>query len=147
LPESARDPRAAPAPPAAAWESAIEILPIRSRLIDYAHPIWGTYLTTGPRAQRGYRLAKFCMSFMRPANRDTFKADPDRYMADFGLDERERRLVREQDWNGMLRYGVNTFMVLKLSNVLGVGQNRTGAKMRGQTYEEFMATRNVKDAS
>jgi hypothetical protein len=47
----------------------------------------------------------------------------------------------------MLRYGVNTFMLLKLSATLGVGQNRTGAAMRGQSYEEFMATRNVKEAS
>lgn len=130
-----------------AWEAGAEILPIRSALIDYARPLWGTYLTTGRRAQRGYRLSKFCMSFMDPENRAAFKTDRDRYMRDFGLSEYERRLVREQNWNGMLRYGVNSFMIFKLSNALGVGQNRTGAAMRGQSYEEFMATRNVKEAS
>jgi len=124
-----------------------EILPIKSRQVDYAHPIWGTYLTTGARAQRGYRLSKFCMSFMGPANREAFKADQERYMRDFGLDDYEQGLIRRQDWNGMLRYGVNTFMLMKLSAAFGIGQNRTGAAMRGQTYEEFMATRNVKEAS
>lgn len=131
----------------AATTGEAEILPIRSALIDYARPLWGTYLTTGRRAQRGYRFSKFCMSFMDPGNRAAFKAEPDRYMREFGLSEEEMRFVQERDWNGMLRYGVNTFMVLKLSNALGVGQNRTGAAMRGQSYEEFMATRNVKEAS
>ncbi|HVO17194.1 MAG TPA: protocatechuate 3,4-dioxygenase [Alphaproteobacteria bacterium] len=124
-----------------------EVLPIKSRQIDYAHPLWGTYPTTGARAQRGYRLSKFCMSFMSPANREAFKADHERYMSDWGLSDYEKGLIRRQDWNGMLRYGVNTFMLLKLSATLGVGQNRTGAAMRGQSYEEFMATRNVKEAS
>jgi hypothetical protein len=68
-------------------------------------------------------------------------------MREFGLDDYEQDLVRRQDWNGMLRYGVNTFMVIKLSNAFGLGLNRTGAAMRGQTYDAFMATRNVKEAT
>jgi protocatechuate 4,5-dioxygenase alpha subunit len=124
-----------------------EMLNIRSRQIDYSRPLPGTYLTTGVRAARGYRFSKFCMSLMSPVVRDAFKADAEKVMAEAGLSEQERQLVRDKDWNGMLRYGTSTFMVLKLSNVLGVGQNRTGAAMRGQTYEEFMATRNAKEAS
>ncbi len=123
------------------------MLPIRSKQIDYSRPISGTYPTTGLRAARGYRFSKFCMSFMDPKIREAYKADPEKVMNDAGLTDYEKDLVKRQDWNGMIRYGTSTFMVLKLSNVIGVGQNRTGAAMRGQTYEEFMATRNVKDAS
>lgn len=129
------------------WETEVEILPIRSRLIDYRHPIPGTYLVTGHRAQRGYRLSKFCMSFMKPENREAWKMDAERYMSEFGLSDYEKGLIRAQNWIGMIRYGISPFMVFKLSNTFGVGQNRTGAAMRGQTYEAFMATRNVKDAS
>lgn len=124
-----------------------EILDLRSRQIDYSRPLPGTYLTTGVRAARGYRFSKFCMSLMDLNKREALKADPEEFMAEAGLSDYERQLVRDRDWNGMLRYGTSTFMVLKLSNALGVGQNRTGAAMRGQTYEEFMATRNVKEAS
>ena len=124
-----------------------EILPIRSRSIDYAHPLPGTYLATGARAARGYRFSKFCMSLMSEVARAAFKADMEKFMADAGLSDYEKGLVRAHDWNGMLRHGTPTFMVLKLSNALGVGQNRTGAAMRGVSYEEFMATRNVKEAS
>jgi hypothetical protein len=37
-------------------------------------------------------------------------------------------------------------MIFKLANAFGVNQNQTGAKMRLQSFEEFIATRNVKDA-
>lgn len=128
------------------WEDGGEILAIQSQQIDYAHPLPGTYLTTGIRAQRGYRLGKFCMTLMSPANREQFKADSETYMRDFGLSDYEQNLVRNKNWNRMLRYGVNTFMILKLSNAMGVSQNHTGAAMRNQSYEEFMLTRNSKGA-
>jgi protocatechuate 4,5-dioxygenase alpha subunit len=135
--------------PAAApsWETGVEILPIKSRLIDFEKPIAGTYLTTGARAQRGYRLSKFCMAFMSPAFRERFKAEPEGVMREFGLSDYEKALIRERNFNAMVRYGVNAFMIFKLANAFGIGQNRTGAMMRRQTYEDFMATRNVKDAS
>lgn len=128
------------------WEDGGEILAIQSQQIDYAHPLPGTYLTTGIRAQRGYRLGKFCMTLMSPDNREQFKADSETYMRDFGLSDYEQNLVRNKNWNRMLRYGVNTFMILKLSNAMGVSQNHTGAAMRNQSYEEFMLTRNSKGA-
>jgi protocatechuate 4,5-dioxygenase, alpha chain len=128
------------------WEDGGEILAIQSRQIDYSKPLPGTYLTTGIRAQRGYRLGKFCMTLMSPANREAFKADAEGVMNRFGLSDYEKELVRTQNWNRMLRYGVNTFMILKLSNAMGVSQNHTGAAMRNQSYEDFMATRNTKSA-
>ena len=129
------------------WETEVEILPIKSQLIDFQHPPAGTYLVTGHRAQRGYRLSKFCMSFMKPDVRAKWKEDSEGYMRDFGLTDYEQSLIREQNWIGMIRYGISPFMIFKLSAAFGVGQNRTGAAMRGESYEDFMKTRNVKDAS
>jgi protocatechuate 4,5-dioxygenase alpha chain len=68
-------------------------------------------------------------------------------MREFGLSDYEQSLIREQNWIGMIRYGISPFMIFKLSAAFGVGQNRTGAAMRGESYEDFMKTRNVKDAS
>lgn len=129
-----------------AWETSVEILPIQSRMIDFAKPLPGTYLTTGSRAQRGYRLSKFCMAFMKPEHREAFKADPEKVMSAFNLTDYEKELIRTQNFNAMVRYGVNAFMIFKLANAFGVNQNQTGAKMRLQSFEEFIATRNVKDA-
>ena len=128
------------------WETEVEILRIESAQIDFGQPLHGTYLTTGSRAQRGFRLSKFCMAFMSPATRESFKADPERVMNEHGLSDYEKNLIREQNFNAMVRYGVNAFMIFKLANAFGVNQNQTGAKMRLQSFEEFMKTRNVKDA-
>jgi protocatechuate 4,5-dioxygenase alpha subunit len=128
------------------WETEVEILPIRSGMIDFEKPLPGTYLTTGARAQRGFRLGKFCMEFMKPAFRDAFKADAEAVMAAHGLTPYERELIRGQNFNAMVRYGVNAFIIFKVANALGVNQNQTGAKMRKESYEQFLATRNVKEA-
>ena len=138
------DKNQASAPPS--WETEVEILPIKSGQIDFAKPLHGTYLSTGSRAQRGFRLSKFCMAFMSPVTRAAFKADPERVMSEHGLSDYEKKLIREQNFNAMVRYGVNAFMIFKLANAFGVNQNQTGAKMRLQSFEEFMKTRNVKDA-
>ena len=132
--------------PAVASAPPQEILDIQSKQIDYANPIPGTYLTTGLRAARGYRFSKFCMAFMKPENRDAFKADAEKFMTDHGLSDIEKQFVRDKDWNAMLRHGVSSFLIMKLANVLGTAQNEMGAAMRGQTYEAFMATRNAKEA-
>jgi protocatechuate 4,5-dioxygenase alpha subunit len=132
--------------PAPHWEKEVEILPIESPQIDFGRPLHGTYLTTGSRAQRGFRLSKFCMAFMSPETRAAFKADPERVMGEFALSDYEKTLIREQNFNAMVRYGVNAFMIFKLANAFGVNQNQTGAKMRNESFEEFMKTRNVKDA-
>jgi hypothetical protein len=86
------------------------------------------------------------MAFMSPETRAAFKADPERVMSEHGLSDYEKNLIREQNFNAMVRYGVNAFMIFKLATAFGVNQNQTGAKMRLQSFEEFMKTRNVKDA-
>ena len=109
----------------------------------FAHPSAGTYLLTVSLAQQGYRLSAFCRSLMSPASRAEFKADEERYMRDFGLDEAEAALVRARDWLGMVRYGVNHFLVFRAAGAFGVGLTGAAAQMRGETLEEFKRTRRV----
>jgi len=110
---------------------------------DFAHPSPGTYLLTVSLAQQGYRLSAFCRSLMSPERRAAFKADEERAMREFGLDERERAMVRARDWLAMVRYGVNHFLVFRAAGALGVGLVGAAAQMRGETLEEFKRTRRV----
>ena len=116
---------------------------MKSRQIDLSRPVAGTYLFTGALAQRGYRLNKFCMSLTDAANRAAFKEDEDAYMDRHRLGEEEKALVRARDWLGMVRHGACAFMVFKVSGATGFGLAATGAQMRGETLEEYLATRNV----
>jgi protocatechuate 4,5-dioxygenase alpha subunit len=94
----------------------------------------------------GYRLNKLCGSLCDPANREAFKRDEEAYLARFGLSEIETQLVRKRDFDGLIHAGLNIYWMLKLGSVTGNSLYRMGAQMRGESYEQFLATRNFKDA-
>jgi protocatechuate 4,5-dioxygenase, alpha chain len=106
----------------------------------------GTYVFDLRLSRRGYALNKMCMSLTRPENRKAFVADEEAYMARYGLTEEQKETVRKRDWLRMTQLGGNLFFFLKLGATVGEGLYRIGAQMRGQTYDEFMATRNVPGA-
>jgi protocatechuate 4,5-dioxygenase alpha subunit len=110
---------------------------------DFANPCPGSYLLTVSLAQQAYRLSAFCRSLMNPEVRAAFKADEEKCLRDAGLTDAEIAMVRARDWLGMLRYGVNHFLVFRVAGAVGDGLAATGAKMRGETLEEFMRTRRV----
>ena len=110
---------------------------------DFANPYPGSYLLTVSLAQQAYRLSAFCRGLMKPENRASFKADADKCMREAGLTEAEMAMVRARDWLAMLRYGVNHFLVFRVSGAVGDNLVATGAKMRGETLDEFARTRRV----
>jgi protocatechuate 4,5-dioxygenase alpha subunit len=110
---------------------------------DLANPAPGSYLLTVSLAQQAYRLSAFCHGLMKPENRATLKADEARCLREAGLSEAEIAMVRAHDWLGMVRYGVNHFLVFRLAGVLGDGLTAAGARMRGETPEQFAKTRRV----
>ena len=114
---------------------------------DRDHPIPDTYVFDGALSRRGYRLNKFCMSLTSDETRAAFKADEDAYMTRLGLDERERQLVRARDFLGLIQSGANIYMLLKLGSAAGKGLYEIGAQQRGETLDEFLATRNVGGAT
>jgi hypothetical protein len=46
----------------------------------------------------------------------------------------------------MIDAGMNIYFMLKIGSVTGNSLYRMGAQMRGEKYEDFLATRNLKDA-
>ncbi len=97
-------------------------------------------------SRRGYRLNKLCGSLCSPANRAAFQQDEEAYMARFSLSDEEKALIRKRDFAGMIRAGMNIYWMLKIGAVTGHGLYKMGAQMRGETYEQFLSTRNFKDA-
>ena len=67
-------------------------------------------------------------------------------MQRFSLTEEERALIRRRDFKGLIEAGMNIYAMLKLGSSTGNSLYRMGAQMRGETYEEFLATRNIKNA-
>ena len=106
----------------------------------------GTVVFDFDRARQGYQLNMFCMSLMKPENRAAFKADEEAYMAKFSLLEEEKELVRRRDFGGLIHAGLNIYFMIKLGSCVGASLYRMGAQMRGESYEQFLATRHFKDA-
>ena len=96
---------------------------------------------------RGYRINKMCNALARAENREAFKRDEEAFMAAFQLTEPEKQLVRDRDFSGLLAAGGNIYFLLKLGVVTGNGLYMMGAKMRGESYEQFLATRNEQGAT
>ena len=97
-------------------------------------------------SRRGFRLNKMCAALCSPAEREAFKRDEEAFMARFGLSEAERELIRRRDFQGLIEAGTNIYFLLKIGAATGTSLYRMGAQMRGESYEQFLATRNIKGA-
>ena len=95
---------------------------------------------------RGRRLNRMCGTLCDPKNREAFKADEEAYMARFGLTDEEKDLVRKRNFHGLIEGGLNIYWMLKLGSVTGNNLYRMGAQMRGESYEDFLRTRNIRGA-
>ena len=60
-----------------------------------------------------------------------------------GLSEEEKTLIRERQWIEMIRRGVSFFVLEKMAAVLGVPNPAVYAAFRGETLEQFLATRKL----
>ncbi len=95
---------------------------------------------------RGLRINTMCNALSKPHEREAYKADEEAFMEHFALTQDERAMVRARDFSGLLEAGGNIYYLMKLGAVTGHGLYRMGARMRGETYEEFLATRNVPES-
>ena len=95
---------------------------------------------------RGRRLNRMCTALCSPAEREAFKRDEEAFMARFDLTDAEKDLIRKRDFKGLIEAGMNIYAMLKVGAATGNSLYRMGAQMRGESYEQFLATRNMKDA-
>jgi len=105
--------------------------------IEGAHPF------TLEASVKTYRLNKFLHDMVIPEHRQAFRADEEALFEKCGLSVEERRMVRERDWIGMVRYGAIFFGLEKLGAVTGFSNPEMYASMAGLAFEDFQKTRNV----
>ena len=87
-----------------------------------------------------------CAALCSLAEREAFKRDEEAFIARFGLTEEEKNLIRRRDFAGLIEHGMNIYFMLKIGSATGNSLYRMGAQMRGESYEQFLATRNIKGA-
>ena len=115
--------------------------------LDPAARIHGSEVFDIATSWRGYRINKMCNALSQAANREAFKRYEEAFLDAYHLTPGEKQLVRERDFAGLLASGGNIYFLIKLGVVTGNGLYVMGAKMRGETYEQFLATRNDRGAT
>jgi gallate dioxygenase len=111
--------------------------------LEGAAALQGTYPFTHSRSHANLRINRFLHALVQPAHRARFVNDFEALATDHGLSEEEKDLIRNRKWIEMIRRGVIFFVLEKMAAVLGVSNPEVYAAFRGETIDQFQATRKV----
>lgn len=108
--------------------------------------IEGTYAFDIRTSNKTLKLNRFLWNMIRAEWRDRYKADPEGVMQEAGLTEAEQSMIRNQEWLALVQHGACFFVLEKYARVVRKTNLEVYAMMRGETLEEFMATRRVPES-
>ena len=97
----------------------------------------GTIIFDADQARVGYHLNQFCMSLMKAANRERFKADQRAYLDEWPMTADQKQAVLDRDYNRMMALGGNIYFLAKIFSTDGLSFQFAAATMTGMTQEEY----------
>ena len=97
----------------------------------------GTRVFTAERAKKGFELNEFCMSLMKPENRDRFKAGERAYLDTFPMTEAQKQAVLDRDYNRMLDEGGNIYFLAKIFATDGLSYLQAVSTMTGMDIDDY----------
>jgi len=65
----------------------------------------GTTVFTTKRSRQGFQLNQFCMSLMKPENRERFRGDERTYLDEWSMTEAQKQAVLARDYNAAIAEG------------------------------------------
>ncbi|HJV70738.1 protocatechuate 4,5-dioxygenase subunit alpha [Ideonella sp.] len=99
----------------------------------------GTTIFDADQSRKGYWLNQFCMSLMKAANRERFKADERAYLDEWPMTEEQKQGVLTRDLNRCIAAGGNIYFLAKIGATDGKSFQYMAASMTGMTQEEYAA--------
>jgi protocatechuate 4,5-dioxygenase alpha chain len=97
----------------------------------------GTRVYTTERARRGYWINQFCMSLMKPENRERWRADERKYLEDWRLSEEQKEALLARDYNRLLDLGGNIYYLAKVFSTDGLSFVQAVSTMTGMIVEDY----------
>ena len=97
----------------------------------------GTRVFTAERAKKGFYLNEFCMSLMKPENRERFKADERAYLDEWPMTEDQKQAVLARDYNKMLDNGGNIYFLAKIFATDGLSYLKEVSTMTGMDIDDY----------
>ena len=99
----------------------------------------GTTIFDAEQSAKGYHLNQFCMSLMRPENRERFVADQRAYLDEWELSEEQKQAVLDLDLNECIRLGGNIYFLSKIGATFGLSFQQMAGSMTGMSEAEYRA--------
>ncbi len=98
----------------------------------------GTTVFDERMSRLGYHLNQFCMSLMKPENRERFKADNRAYLDEWPMTEDQKQSVIDRDYNKMLSLGGNIYFLAKIFSSDGLSFQYAASTMTGMSEPEYL---------
>ena len=99
----------------------------------------GTTVFDADQMRRGYWLNQFCVSLMKPENRERFKADERAYLDEWKMSEEQKQAVLDRDLNRCIDLGGNIYFLARVGATDGRSFQYMAASMSGVTQDEYAA--------
>ena len=97
----------------------------------------GTTIFDAEQSRKGYWLNQFCMSLMKPANRERFKANERAYLDEWAMTEDQKQAVLARDLNRCIELGGNIYFLAKVGATDGRSFQQMAGSMTGLTEEQY----------
>jgi len=97
----------------------------------------GTVVFDADQSRKGYPLNMFCMSLMKAANRERFKAGEKNYLDEWPMTEEQKQAVLARDYNRMIALGGNIYFLAKIFATDGKSFQYAAALMTGMSQDDY----------
>jgi protocatechuate 4,5-dioxygenase, alpha chain len=97
----------------------------------------GTTIFDAEQARKGYWLNQFCVSLMKPENRERFRANERAYLDEWPMTEEQKQAVLARDLNRCILLGGNIYFLARIGATDGKTYQQMAGSMTGMTEEEY----------
>jgi protocatechuate 4,5-dioxygenase, alpha chain len=97
----------------------------------------GTTIFDAEQARKGYWLNQFCVSLMKPENRERFRTNERAYLDEWPMTEEQKQAVLARDLNWCIRLGGNIYFLARVGATDGKTYQQMAGSMTGMTQEEY----------
>jgi len=98
----------------------------------------GTIVFDSDMARAGYHANQFCMSLMRPENRQRFRADERAYLDEWPMTEPQKQAILDRDYLGLQQLGGNVYYFAKIFFTDKKSVAYGSSTMAGMTEKDYM---------
>ena len=97
----------------------------------------GTTIFDAEQSRKGYWLNQFCVSLMKPGNRERFRANERAYLDEWPMTQEQKQAVLARDLNWCMRLGGNIYFLARIGATDGKTYQQMAGSMTGMTEEEY----------